>query len=39
MQVYEKADQPFEESICPENNDDKFNQGLVPTPMDDTPDF
>jgi hypothetical protein len=39
MQLYEKADDYMEESICPENNDDKFNQGLVPTPMDDTPDF
>jgi hypothetical protein len=39
MQVYEPADDYIDESICPENNDDKFNQGLVPTPMDDTPDF
>ena len=39
MQVYEKATEPFEESICQENNDDKFNQGLVPVPQDTTADF
>lgn len=39
MQLYELADFPMEESICPENNDDRFNQGLVPIPNDPTPDF
>ena len=39
MQLYEKATGPFEESICQENADDKFNQGLVPVPTDTTPDF
>lgn len=39
MMLYELADFPFEESICPENNGDKLNQGLVPVPSDDTPDF
>ena len=39
MQLYELADYPMEESICPENNDDRFNQGLRPLPTDETPDF
>lgn len=39
MMLYELADNPMEESICPENNDDRFNQGLVPVPNDTTPDF
>jgi hypothetical protein len=39
MQIYELADFPMEESICPENNDDRFDQGLVPVPNDPTPDF
>lgn len=29
----------FEESLCQENGEDRFNQGLVPIPTDDTPDF
>jgi hypothetical protein len=39
MQIYEAADYPMEESICQENNGDRFDQGLVPVPSDDTPDF
>jgi hypothetical protein len=39
MQVYEHATNYFEESICQENNDDKFNQGLVPVPTATRTDF
>ena len=39
QQVYERSTRPFEESICQENNDDRFGQGLVPVPEDTTPDF
>ena len=39
MQLYELATDKFDESICAENNDDKFNEGLVPMPEDTTPDF
>lgn len=39
MQVYERATDHFEEIICQENNDDKFNQGLASVPADATPDF
>ena len=39
MMLYELADFPMEEAICSENNDDRFNQGLVPVPNDPTPDF
>lgn len=39
QQVYERSTRPFEESICQENNDDRFGQGLVPVPTDNTPDF
>jgi hypothetical protein len=40
MQLYEaRTRAPFEESICQENADDKFNQGLVPVPTDTSPDF
>jgi hypothetical protein len=39
MQLYERADRFFEEIICQENNDDRFDQGLVPVPSDSTPDF
>jgi hypothetical protein len=39
MMLYELADYDMEEAICPENNDDRFNQGLVPIPNDPTPDF
>jgi hypothetical protein len=30
---------PLREMVCAENNDDRFQQGLVPIPRDDTPDF
>jgi hypothetical protein len=39
MQLYELDTGRFEERICQENNGDRFNQGLVPVPTDDTPDF
>jgi hypothetical protein len=39
MQVYERATDYFKEIICQENNDDRFDQGLVPVPNDSTPDF
>ena len=39
MQLYERATNRFEESICAENSFDRFNQGLVPVPTDQTPDF
>jgi hypothetical protein len=39
MQLYELADFPMEESICQENNDDRFDQGLVPVPSDTIPEF
>jgi hypothetical protein len=38
-QVYERATDAFKEIICQENNDDRFNQGLVPVPNYSTPDF
>jgi hypothetical protein len=39
MQVYERATDSFKEIVCQENNDDRFDQGLVPVPSDPTPDF
>jgi hypothetical protein len=30
---------PLHEMVCAENNDDHFNQGLVPIPQADRPDF
>ena len=39
MQIYELSVRPIEESICQENNDDRFDQGLIPVPNDPTPDF
>ena len=30
---------PIDEVVCAENNGDQFNQGLIPIPQDDTPDF
>jgi hypothetical protein len=38
-QVYERATDAFKEIICQENNDDRFDQGLVLVPNDSTPDF
>jgi hypothetical protein len=41
MQLYEpEHDGGLDESICQAGElEDHFNQGLVPVPMDDTPDF
>jgi hypothetical protein len=33
------AEVPLHEMLCAENNDDHFNQGLVPIPRADKPDF
>jgi hypothetical protein len=30
---------PLHEMVCAENNTDHFNQGLVPIPQSDKPDF
>jgi len=40
VQRYRRVEQdPIQELVCAENNGDHFNQGLVPIPQDDTPDF
>ncbi len=41
MQLYEKLTEkdPFEESICQQNSDDKLDQGLVPVPTAAKADF
>ena len=40
IQRYRRVEQgPVQEQICAENNGDFFDQGLVPIPQDDTPDF
>ncbi len=40
VQRYRRVEQgPMQEQPCADNNGDHFNQGLVPIPQDDTPDF
>jgi hypothetical protein len=39
MRTWFKANHAMEEVVCSENNGDHFNQGLVPVPEADKPDF
>jgi hypothetical protein len=39
LQRWFKAKSPMIETVCAENNNDYFSQGLFPVPMADKPDF
>ena len=39
VQRWRKVRNPLLETVCAENNEDHFNQGLFPIPRADKPDF
>ena len=39
VQRWRKVNNPLLETVCAENNDDHFNQGLFPMPEAKKPDF
>jgi hypothetical protein len=39
QQRWFKANSPMLETVCAENNQDYFNQGLFPVPIANKPDF